>query len=865
MKRFLSSLFSSVNAQSHGRFVAPKRRVRLGFECLEGRQMLSAFPAAVTTTLTSFINDPGILTEVPATTLTMDSATGFPSSGNFEVEIDNEVLEVVQDPYLQYTGVNEFDIVSRGMNGTQETAHNVGAAVTLLNSSAPVHTPPTLTAPNNQTAVEGVAETVALGSFSDPNSGPWTVLVNWGDGSSYSFAATTPGAISAKDAFEETGNLTATVTVTNSDSQSQSTAFHVNVAASPTPIVTGVGPASGLTSGGTTVTIQGKNLGTASTAKVLFGSTPAKILSDNGSTIVVSSPAGSNGIVNVTVITPGGTSAITPYDQFVYAAAPSKTSPSGVGNGLTYVFVNPTGQPQTIRYYDPPITVGYDYQVTSGPNFATIELPVGFTTTGYLLYLGNGQGGFQTTAYATLAGGVPFNLPAGVSEFRILGISSSANVDPTNPSAFVTGLEFASQAPVTFTMSPIVAPTVTSISPASGAATGGTTVTITGTNLGTAATATVQFGGKAATILSDNGTQITAISPAGTGTVDVMVTTAGGASATSAAARFSYGAPTFSNWSAPSGLGGTASQTVVVRNSAGGEEMFVIGGDGAVWHKWQTSPNGGTWTGWYRLGGSAKQITAATDANGTLQVFFIGTDNAVWHIAENTSGTWNSPVRLGGYAKQLAVAMNPSHELEIFYIGNDNAIWHRWETAANNSSSWSPEYSLGGYAKQFAVGTDADGRLEVFYIGNNNAIWHRWQLTSSGSWSGEASLGGYAKQLTVGQDADGRLEIFFIGSDNAVWHQWQTTPNGIWSGQFSLGGYVKQLTVARADGRLEIFFVGSDNGVWHQWQTSPNGNWSGQASLGGIVQQVSLGQMANGALDVFGIDMSFDVWERHQM
>jgi hypothetical protein len=546
MKRIFAFLLRLVEGpQSHGRFVGPKRRVRLGFECLEDRQMLSASPAAVTTTLTSFINDPSILTEVPATTLTMASDTGFPSSGNFAVKIDNEVMEMVQDPYLQYTGVNEFDIVSRGMNGSQETAHNVGATVTLLNVSASVHTPPTLTAPNNQTAVEGVAETVALGSFSDPNSGPWTVLVNWGDGSAYSFLATTSGPITAKDAFGETGNLTATVTVTNSDNQSASTAFHVSVAASPTPIVTGVGPASGLTSGGTIVTIQGKNLGTASTAKVLFGNTPATILSDNGSTIVVSSPAGSNGVVNVTVTTPGGTSAITPYDQFVYAAVPSRTSPSGVGNGLTYVFTNPTGQPQSVRYYDPAVAVGYDYQVTSGPNFTTVELPVGFTSTGYKLYLGNGQGGFQTTAYATLAGGVPFNLPTGVSAFRILGISSGANVDPTSPSAFVTGLEFASQAPVTFDMTPIVAPTVTAISPASGAATGRTTVTISGTNLGTAATATVMFGGKAATILSDNGTQITAISPAGAGTVDVTVTTVGGTSITSAADRFSYLAPTF--------------------------------------------------------------------------------------------------------------------------------------------------------------------------------------------------------------------------------------------------------------------------------------------------------------------------------
>jgi hypothetical protein len=66
-------------------------------------------------------------------------------------------------------------------------------------------------------------------------------------------------------------------------------------------------------------------------------------------------------------------------------------------------------------------------------------------------------------------------------------------------------------------------------------------VTITGTNLGTTATATVNFGaGNPATIVSDNGSQIVATSPSGTGTVDVTVTTVGGTSTTSAADQFTY-------------------------------------------------------------------------------------------------------------------------------------------------------------------------------------------------------------------------------------------------------------------------------------------------------------------------------------
>ena len=50
----------------------------------------------------------------------------------------------------------------------------------------------------------------------------------------------------------------------------------------------------------------------------------------------------------------------------------------------------------------------------------------------------------------------------------------------------------------------------------------------------------MKFGGTAATIVSDTATQIVAISPAGTGVVDVTVTTAGGTSATVSADQFSY-------------------------------------------------------------------------------------------------------------------------------------------------------------------------------------------------------------------------------------------------------------------------------------------------------------------------------------
>ena len=103
-------------------------------------------------------------------------------------------------------------------------------------------------------------------------------------------------------------------------------------------------------------------------------------------------------------------------------------------------------------------------------------------------------------------------------------------------------------------------PTVTGISPTNGPSAGGTSVTITGTNL-TAATS-VKFGNTAGTITANTATSITATSPAGSaGTVDVTVTTTSGTSATSSSDQFTYvAAPTVTGISPTGGptSGGTS-------------------------------------------------------------------------------------------------------------------------------------------------------------------------------------------------------------------------------------------------------------------------------------------------------------------
>ena len=94
--------------------------------------------------------------------------------------------------------------------------------------------------------------------------------------------------------------------------------YSAGTTSTPAPVVTGVSPSSGPAAGGTAVTVTGSDLTGGSVA---FGSTAATGVSCSASSCTATSPAGS-GTVDVTVTTPGGTSATGSADKFTYTAAP---------------------------------------------------------------------------------------------------------------------------------------------------------------------------------------------------------------------------------------------------------------------------------------------------------------------------------------------------------------------------------------------------------------------------------------------------------------------------------------------------------------------------------------------------------------
>jgi hypothetical protein len=259
----------------------------------------------------------------------------------------------------------------------------------------------------------------------------------------------------------------------------------------PAPTVTGIAPANGSTAGGTVVTITGTDFVVGASTVTIGGNPATGVTVVNATTITATTPAHAAGAVDVAVTTPNGT---------------------GTGVGLyTYTAAGPTVS--TISPANGPIAGGTSVTIT-GANFVTGSTSVTFD--------GVAATGVNVVNGTTLTATSPAHAAAAV------------NVVVTTPGGASGALVFTYLS---------FAPSVTTINPSSGPTTGGTAVTITGTNFSGASA--VRFGGDNArsyTVVS--ATQITATSPAHSlGAVYVQVTTASGTSASSAGAQFTYAVP----------------------------------------------------------------------------------------------------------------------------------------------------------------------------------------------------------------------------------------------------------------------------------------------------------------------------------
>lgn len=435
----------------------------------------------------------------------------------------------------------------------------------------------------------------ATGTYSDGSTADITALATWTTSDS-SLVSIDENGLASSGASDTSSPVSILATL---DSITGSTTLSV---VDLSPAITGISPTTGSASGGGTVIITGLNF--TNVSNVLFGSTPATSFTVDSSTqITAVSPTGAASTINITIVTSNGTSNPNPSDEFTFVEGPVITSVSpnvgltaggyqiaisGSGflnldqlyfgavlcsaavvavDGSSILATVPAQAAGTVNitaitpYGTSPISSSDEFTYGDAPTLSSVSPNAGPTAGGTSVTItGTDFSGASAVSFGSNSA-ISFTVDSN-NQITATSPAGTGTVDITVTTAFGTSTTSSADQ---FTYA--AAPTVTGLAPSSGTPSGGTSVIITGTNF-TGASA-VNFGATSASFTVDSATQITATSPAGTGTVDVTVTTPGGSSATSSADEFTYSLPMilFASTASSGNLGGRSGADALCTSS----------------------------------------------------------------------------------------------------------------------------------------------------------------------------------------------------------------------------------------------------------------------------------------------------------
>lgn len=263
-------------------------------------------------------------------------------------------------------------------------------------------------------------------------------------------------------------------------------------------------------------------------------------------------------------------------------------------------------------------------------------------------------------------------------------------------------------------------------------------------------------------------------------------------------------------------------------------DIFAVGPDGALWHKYYDAAV--SWQGWSTLGApSGIRLTSnpgvVSWGKGRIDVFIKGSDNALWHkFYDINSGGWSGWYTHAGMLTSAPTAASWGYgRLDVFAKGTGNDLQHIFYSATAGWTGWfthaGPQLSSGPGAVSWSR-----GRIDVFALGTANDVQHIYYDSSLGGWSSWYSHGGGTLSLTGAPDASswgpGRLDVFARATDGTLKHLFYDGAQGGWNPWASLGGQLNADpgAVSWGAGRTDVFSRGIDNFLAHAYYT--NGAWS---------------------------------------
>lgn len=138
-----------------------------------------------------------------------------------------------------------------------------------------------------------------------------------------------------------------------------------------------------------------------------------------------------------------------------------------VGEESEFVFTLPEVEAGETIWFDPDISTGYTYTAGNGGQFASVTAPTLLSVNdadGYLITFTDSLGVEETKA---LMAGQTLDFPFPVTTFTLTGINEDLMLDPTDPTAFVTGVSFEDTGSYTVSQAAIITSTTSVPAPSS--------------------------------------------------------------------------------------------------------------------------------------------------------------------------------------------------------------------------------------------------------------------------------------------------------------------------------------------------------------------------------------------------------------
>jgi hypothetical protein len=312
-----------------------------------------------------------------------------------------------------------------------------------------------------------------------------------------------------------------------------------------------------------------------------------------------------------------------------------------------------------------------------------------------------------------------------------------------------------------------------------------------------------------------------------------------------------------------------AADPVVVNGGPNAMDMFVVGADGALYHRWY---NSGTWQGWESLGQPGATLvgdpSVLINHPNPLDIYVRGTNGALYHRWFNTS--WHPWEQLASNAAGDPVAAAGSNFtwVDVYYRDSSGILWSAWY----NGSVWSTAYIPGSASVQGKPAVyESPNLIGVYVQGTSQQVWTN---TFTGTWGTWTYLQGHTNgDPSVAMTRYGELDLYAPGTNGVPYYcnsssggcangWWGALPQSI-SGDVSVttagpntqdnfyhdgwgslyhswnlgggedlgGGIIGTPAVAGGSpDPLEVFVRGTDNVIYWKWWTGTQ--WYGYMSMG---------------------------------